>query len=502
MVIMPLFTFSQVYKYADTITLTTGGGTKNIAISANKTNYVIYGSGTLTSNWVIQPTGSYLFGTEIYFQYKANITLNGNAITIFGRSLTEYEASSDMIIKGVYDGSSWNTIVTYEPGVYSYINGDTVFIGNDTVVSGTQYWQLLGMNLSPVNTSYKLGIGTLLPSQALDVIGAVELENTTTSATGVIYKGSQYFLHNFSSSGAGFNTFVGKLSGNFTMGAGAIQNVGVGYNSLYALTSGSNNIGIGSTAGATITSGVANTAIGGAGCLDATTTASYNTAIGGAAMTENITGGSNTAIGYRALRENISGKDNVAVGYTSGTVSTGDSNIFIGSSAGNTLVNGNNCILIGTNIQPDDVSSDYQINIGSAIYTNSDLDLYLNSRNDTIVTTDTMLTSVISSTGYIDADKYIVSTGISTIASASTITLDNYNHYIVTGTADIDSIDVASNIPSGTVIHLIFTETAVTNGAVDGANLKLSGDFGYDPDDVLTLIREEDDFYEISRSAN
>jgi hypothetical protein len=501
--LIPIIGFSQKIEYMDTITLTNGGGTENIPLTNNNLNYLIYGSGDLSSSWTIQPSGVYLFGTEIYFQYRANMNLNGNTITIFGKELTDYEASADMIIKGVYDGSSWNTITTYEPGVYAKISNDTIFIGDDTALAAEQFWSKTATTIYPNNATDRVSIGkTSVAGQALDIVGSIKLQQTTTPTSGVIYKGSNRFIHNYYNSGSGFNTFVGELSGNLVLGVGAIQNTCMGYNTGAALTSGANNTLMGSVAGASITSGTANTAIGGGGCLDATTTGGYNTTIGAAAMTDNVTGGSNTAIGYRALRENISGKDNVAIGYTSGTVSTGDSNIFIGTSAGNTLVNGDNCILIGSNIQPDNVSADYQINIGSVLYTDSDLDLYFDSRNDTIRITDTLLVGRVVSNENITASGYMVSTGVNTIASAGTITLDGYNHYIVTGTIDIDSIDVASNIPTGTVVHLIFTGTAASNGVVDGANLKIEGNFAYSPNDVLTLIREEDVFYQISRSPN
>ena len=90
----------------------------------------------------------------------------------------------------------------------------------------------------------------------------------------------------------------------------------------------------------------------------------------------------------------------------------------------------------------------------------------------------------------------------STLAAAATITLTPISTIRTTGTADIDSIDTASPQISGEIITLVFSGTAASNGFVDGKNLLLTGDFAYGPGDVLSLIRVDDNFIEISRSNN
>jgi len=94
----------------------------------------------------------------------------------------------------------------------------------------------------------------------------------------------------------------------------------------------------------------------------------------------------------------------------------------------------------------------------------------------------------------------------SNIASAATITLGEGNSFIVTGTADIDSIDTDSPQANGTVVYLLFSNSAASNGVVDGKNLGLAGNFAYAgataDGDILALIRINNVFYEISRSAN
>ncbi|MDP2692610.1 MAG: tail fiber domain-containing protein, partial [bacterium] len=169
--------------------------------------------------------------------------------------------------------------------------------------------------------------------------------STTDANTGVIYKGTERFIHNFShptGSSAipnGQNTFVGLQSGNFTMGSGATSvvqgsyNTGVGYKALNSLTSGSYNTANGASALYNNTTGIQNTAIGaialysntggsynvaiGRGALNSNTDSS-NTAIGAHALYSNTTGGYNTANGTEALYYNTTGVDNTALGFQAG----------------------------------------------------------------------------------------------------------------------------------------------------------------------------------------
>jgi hypothetical protein len=73
---------------------------------------------------------------------------------------------------------------------------------------------------------------------------------------------------------------------------------------------------------------------------------------------------------------------------------------------------------------------------------------------------------------------------------------------VISGTADIDSISINSEIPNYGLIYIEFSGTKATTGVIDGKNLKLAGDFGYTPDDMLVLQRRGNYFFEISRSAN
>lgn len=105
-------------------------------------------------------------------------------------------------------------------------------------------------------------------------------------------------------------------------------NLGIGYNTLNATTT-----------------GISNTAIG-YGVLQSSN-GDYNTGLGNAALWSNTTGDDNTAIGQSALALNISGERNTAVGKSSLYYADDDDNISIGYAAGQNTSDG-----IGQNINP------------------------------------------------------------------------------------------------------------------------------------------------------
>ena len=73
----------------------------------------------------------------------------------------------------------------------------------------------------------------------VNILKTLRLENTTSSTTGVIFKGVDRFLHNYGTN----NTFIGINSGNFTMTG--YQNTVMGYNSLNSNTTGYQNTALG-----------------------------------------------------------------------------------------------------------------------------------------------------------------------------------------------------------------------------------------------------------------
>lgn len=208
-----------------------------------------------------------------------------------------------------------------------------------------------GLANSPLQISgTSVGIGAV-PSQAFDVIGAVEIQDTTTSTTGVILKGADRFIHNFhhptgnTAIPAGKNTFVGVNAGNFTMGSTATEtshgsfNTGIGVEALAANSFGTRNTAVGYRALFVNTTGAYNTAMG-REVLSANVSSAGNTGIGSAALLA-TTGAYNIAIGYASMFTNTSGSYNIAIGHSAGSyqndgtsiLQTPENSIYIGSLA-------------------------------------------------------------------------------------------------------------------------------------------------------------------------
>jgi hypothetical protein len=120
--------------------------------------------------------------------------------------------------------------------------------------------------------------------------GNINLTTTTSGATGVITAGGNRFIHNYGTT----NTFVGVVSGNFTL-------------------TGTNNTGLGTSTLSNVTSGT------------------HNTALAPTALTVLTTGSFNTAVG-QAYQSLVSGSNNIGIGYGAGLfITTGSHNIILGN---------------------------------------------------------------------------------------------------------------------------------------------------------------------------
>ena len=197
--------------------------------------------------------------------------------------------------------------------------------------------------------------------------GSIKLVSTTTSVTGIIFKGADRFIHDFqhpTGGGAvpiGNNTFIGDRAGNFTMGATATQawfssgNTGVGYRTLASLTTGYSNMAVGAESLSNATTGYSNVGIG-AEALKLLVSGSSNVAIGTGAL-KLCTGSYNVAIGMEALIGVTSGVSNVAIGRRAGRYiadgstanTTSDYSIYIGRLTKAGADNNQNEIVIGYN---------------------------------------------------------------------------------------------------------------------------------------------------------
>ena len=315
-----------------------------------------------------------------------------------------------------YDEWQGDTMYYYQhdtiPQDSLFVRNDTIFLKNgsgfavlpDVDLSGyaeiadSSQWTLSGTNLFPKSLSANVGIGLNNPAQQLELTGSFRTPATTSSTTGVWYKGTAPFIHNF---GTG-NTFTGVNSGNFTL-SGSYNN-GQGLNTLYSLTNGNYNNAQGYASLYANTTGSSNTAQG-SSALNANIDGNHNTAQGYIALNKNTSGGGNTGAGSLALENNTTGSYNVCsgyaalrhlvgsstigigafagynissstgsifigrhAGYQSGSLAAGAYNTVIGYDAGRALGSGANNILLGYDVELAAPNTSNQLNIGNAIY--------------------------------------------------------------------------------------------------------------------------------------
>ncbi len=245
-------------------------------------------------------------------------------------------------------------------GLGSNLSSTTNDILSDTgtiVLGGTGNTNNENLTFDFETTANEVAIGSGTGVTNFNFTGTIELEPTTSSTTGVIYKGANRFIHNFQHPTGdtavpdGNNLFIGINAGNFTMGSTATQtyhgsyNIAEGANALQANTTGYSNVAQGDYT------------------LYANTTGYQDIAQGANALRFNTTGYRNVAQGANALRFNTTGYRNVAQGYnagryyngTTGDNTTSDDCTIIGASASvsadgvqRETVIGNNAIGKGT----------------------------------------------------------------------------------------------------------------------------------------------------------
>ncbi len=237
--------------------------------------------------------------------------LGGDIAISYGRGLKTLNGTYKNILTSGYNGVN-DFVSLYTPG--------------DSIGDATPKITMLDNG--------NVGINTTTPAQKLDIAsGNIKIDNTTGATPyGVIYKGSDRFIHDFNYglngggiTTAGQNTFIGINAGNFSMGADATQTYHASYNT-----------GIGQNA------------------LISNTTGYYNSAIGLNALRSNTTGASNAAIGVYALINNTTGYNNSAIGVYAGRYladgsvnETSNNSLFLGYDTRASVAGGSNEIVIG-----------------------------------------------------------------------------------------------------------------------------------------------------------
>jgi hypothetical protein len=213
----------------------------------------------------------------------------------------------------------------------------------------------------------------------LNLSTSLILTHTYNSSSGVIFKGSDWFIHNFMPS----NTYVGIRSGNFFMTG--TNNSALGTYTLYSNTSGEYNSAFGSLSLYSNTSGISNSAFGsyslfyntignnnsafGFASMGSNTAGFENTSTGSYSLYSNSTGSFNSALGYDALRNNTIGFQNTAIGHHSLINNTGNYNTALGYNSGSNITTGANLTCIGIDATPTTPTAVNQVTLGNIFVT-------------------------------------------------------------------------------------------------------------------------------------
>ena len=284
-------------------------------------------------------------------------------------------AVGDSALLKLTGDNSFNTAVGYEAG-YELVSGaSNTLVGHDAGYGGTA-----------ASFSNVVAIGdeagkSLTTANDVVAIGRRAFNSINTQASGVAvgFEAGRY-AYGVNNTYLGFKSGLGS---NTATNNTATNNVGVGFESLKAVTTGGTNVAIGTLAGSGITTGADNVAIG-ANTSVGSPTGSRNTFIGSGAGNlhdgndaigigvfalnnddggstssnlaignyvgenlQNSTGG-NVMIGHKVMRAAQGGYDNTVIGYEAGLVMTdGHSNSILGHEAGKSLTTGTHHTLIG-----------------------------------------------------------------------------------------------------------------------------------------------------------
>lgn len=301
-----------------------------------------------------------------FYGYQAGYTNAAVDNTAFGWKSLYYNGSGTRntavgvnSLLGVSTGNTTgSTCVGYNSGMYS-IGNYNVYIGafsgysasaltsTNTFNIGIGYQALYSITTSTATLNVAIGSQACnsLTTGARNIsIGANGLYNNSTGDDNVAIGG--YALEGFGTVNTSFSIGVGYQAGRYSLGNNNIyigncaglsanlitstnlQNIGIGYFALSALTTSAaiDNIAIGYQA-------MSNTTVG------------YgNVALGRNAFVQNILGYYNVAVGYQALYGVAPGggwtsntAQSTAIGYCAGQFSLGNSNVYIGFEAGKSV---------------------------------------------------------------------------------------------------------------------------------------------------------------------
>ncbi len=302
-------------------------------------------------------------------------------------SLLVYNTTNNASLsEGFYywNGTKWIKLTTLNESISSYwrltgnsgTNTSVNYLGtNDSTGLSVRTNQIEYLFISPEG---KIGIGTNIPKEQLQLTKNIRIPKTVSVSEGVIYVDSIPYLHNYGFS----NLFFGANSGNFYLSGN--KNIAVGDSSLFSLQNGSFNVSLGNNT------------------MQFNLIGNNNTAIGFEALYNDSSGNENTVIGSHAMKWNRKGVSNTSLGFENMYNSLGSYNSSIGAQALRNNQTGNQNVTIGFQALYSNISGSYNNALGhQALYYNQtgnnnvaigNRALYLNNANANVAIGHSALT--------------------------------------------------------------------------------------------------------------
>ena len=281
-------------------------------------------------------------GGQVYIGESAGENASADANSVFIGKEAGYGANTGGLTgdnnvfigrKAGYNNTSGNggTFIGNEAGLANTIGGSNIFIGTYAGHVNTEgisnIFMGAGAGLSNIDGDYNIFAGYQTGYHNISgnkniYLGASSAWNATGNSNIAFGEHTGYHIS------SDHNIFMGYRAG-FGISGQSIggYNIGIGYQSIYGITSGEDNIAIGRYAGKVTNSGF------------------YNVFIGRSAGLDNQDGNNNIFIGQYAGQNNVSGNGNIAIGEGAGADLLGEKNICIGYQAGG-LETGSNKLYI------------------------------------------------------------------------------------------------------------------------------------------------------------
>ena len=401
--------------------------------------------------------------------------LNTDRLGIGGQPSNQLTVVGDNVIKNINIYTNSDSAVTADTGARIFTTGD----GGSGIYGENGHLVIQGRPSNARDVIFIAG-NSATEVGRLDSDSRINLSNNGGTSNTVF----GYQAGNLIGSGDNYNVFIGHQVADADM-TNATNNVGVGYQSLSALTEGDNNIALGYQSSDAITTGSANVAIG-TSSLGANTATHNNVAVGTSVLQSLEASSQNTALGSSAMASigtNASGLANcVAVGYqafqggtstttgANGTVAigmnslhgltTGANNTAVGYQSADALTTGAQNTAIGDSALGGTVDGTSNTAVGAYAMSGGDAHLYNTaiggqSLSDVTGSSNTALGFQSGNTGTNDITSGIENTLIGSQTATSSATANNQ---IVIGKGEVGYGDYTASI-GGTVLGLNIPNT-------------------------------------------